>query len=213
MISPRDELPIASNKTGGPARAPLILASASPRRKLLLERIGVVPDEIVPADIDETPFKAEPPRDYALRVAVEKARAVAADQADALVLGADTAVAVGRRILPKTEDEAAARACLALLSGRAHRVYSGVALVGPDGAVLTRIVETRVKVRRLDDGATTEYLESGEWRGKAGGYAIQGLFAKHVVSLVGSYPNVVGLPLYETANLLTGAGWRPPAAP
>ena len=212
MISPRDELPIASNNTGGPAaRAPLILASASPRRKMLLERIGVVPDEIVPADIDEKPLKTEPPRDYALRVAVEKARAVAADRARALVLGADTAVAVGRRILPKTEEEEEARACLALLSGRAHRVYSGVALVKPDGAVLTRIVETRVKVRRLDDAATTEYLQSGEWRGKAGGYAIQGLFAKHIVAIVGSYPNVVGLPLYETSNLLTGAGWRPSA--
>lgn len=185
--------------------ASLILASASPRRKALLEQINVVPDLIVPADVDETPGRAELPRDYASRLAKEKARAVAATHPGAFVLGSDTVVACGRRILPKAEDEETARFCLELLSGRAHRVYSGVALVKPDGTVSTRIVETRVKVRRLDKASADEYLNCGEWRGKAGAYAIQGMFAKHVVSIAGSYSNVVGLPLYQTANLLAGA--------
>jgi nucleoside triphosphate pyrophosphatase len=186
--------------------APLILASASPRRKALLEQIGVTPDKIIAADIDETPLKAELPRDYVLRLAREKALLVAGANPRARVLGADTSVACGRRILPKAEDENTARACLALLSGRAHRVYTGVALVAPDGAVRTRIVETRVKVRRLDAVAIQDYIDSKEWDGKAGGYAIQGLFAKHIAGIIGSYPNVMGLPLYEVANLLAGAG-------
>ncbi len=186
--------------------APLILASASPRREALLEQIGVIPDKIIAADIDETPLKAELPRDYVLRLAREKALLVAGANSGARVLGADTAVACGRRILPKAEDENTARECLALLSGRAHRVYTGVALVAPDGAVRTRIVETRVKVRRLDAPAIQDYIDSTEWDGKAGGYAIQGLFAKHIVGIIGSYPNVMGLPLYEVANLLAGAG-------
>jgi len=189
--------------------APFILASASPRRKVLLAQIGFHPDQIIAADIDETPVKAETPRDYVLRLARSKASVIAAKHADAFILGADTVVACGRRILPKAEDEQTARQCLALISGRAHRVYSGVALIKPGGAVLTRIVETRVKVQNLDGGAISAYLASNEWRGKAGGYAIQGLFAKHIIGIAGSYTNVVGLPLYETANLLTGAGWRP----
>lgn len=188
--------------------APLILASASPRRKALLAMIGVEPAGIIPADIDETERKGELARDYVLRLAVEKAQAIAARESGSLVLGSDTAVACGRRILPKSEDENTARECLALLSGRAHRVYSGVAVVKPDGEVLKRVVETRVKIRRLDDVAVNEYIASNEWDGKAGGYAIQGLFAKHIVSLIGSYTNVVGLPLFETSNLLHGAGWR-----
>lgn len=187
---------------------PLILASASPRRKALLELIGVTPDRIIPADIDETERKGEKPDHYVLRLAEEKALHIARRNPGAFVLGSDTAVACGRRILPKAEDEEAARACLALLSGRAHRVYSGVAVATPDGAVLSKVVETRVKVRRLDDAAIDEYIACGEWRGKAGGYAIQGVFAKHIVMLIGSHSNVVGLPLYETSNLLTGAGWR-----
>jgi nucleoside triphosphate pyrophosphatase len=186
--------------------APLILASASPRREALLEQIGVIPEKIIAADIDEAPLKAELPRDYVLRLAREKATLVAGANSGARVLGADTAVACGRRILPKAEDENTARECLALLSGRAHRVYTGVALVAPDGAVRTRIVETRVKVRRLDALAIQDYIDSKEWDGKAGGYAIQGLFAKHIVGIIGSYPNVMGLPLYEVANLLVGAG-------
>ncbi len=185
--------------------APLILASASPRRKALLEQIGVIPDKIIAADIDEAPLKAELPRDYVLRLAREKALLVAGANPRARVLGADTAVACGRRILPKAEDEHTARECLALLSGRAHRVYTGVALVAPDGAVRTRIVETRVKVRRLDAPAIQDYINSKEWDGKAGGYAIQGLFAKHIAGIIGSHPNVMGLPLYEVANLLAGS--------
>ncbi len=187
--------------------ASLILASASPRRQSLLAMIGVTPDEIIPADIDETELKGELPRDYVLRLAREKALRVARDHPGALVLGSDTAVAVGRRILPKAEDEATARACLEAISGRAHRVYTGVALARPGGAVSAKIAETRVKVRVLDQAAIDEYAACDEWRGKAGGYAIQGLFAKHIVTMVGSHSNVVGLPLYETANLLTGAGW------
>ncbi len=187
------------------ARAPLILASASPRRRDLLAQIGVTPAEILPTDIDETPRAGEIPRDYAKRMAAEKADAGAAARPGAFVLAADTVVACGRRILPKTEDEDAARACLMLLSGRAHRVYSGVVLAGPADERRARLVETRVKVRRLDDTALAEYIASGEWRGKAGGYAIQGRFAAHVISIIGSYSGVVGLPLYETNNLIAGA--------
>lgn len=186
--------------------APFILASASPRRKDLLALIGVTPDKIISADIDETPRANELPRDLALRLAREKALAGAARHGGAFVLGSDTVVGCGRRILPKTEDEQAARECLKMLSGRAHRVFSGVALVHPDTSISARIVETRVKVRRLETDAIEEYIASGEWDGKAGGYAIQGLFAKHIVMIIGSHPNVVGLPLYETANLLKGAG-------
>ncbi len=187
---------------------PLILASQSPRRKALLELIGVTPDRIIPADIDEAELKGEKPDAYVLRLAKEKALHVARQNPQSFVLGSDTAVAVGRRILPKAEDEQTARDCLWLISGRSHRVYSGVALVKPDGSGTSRISETRVKVRVLDAKAVDEYIACDEWRGKAGGYAIQGLFAKHIVQLIGSHSNVVGLPLYETANLLTGAGWR-----
>ncbi|MFC2953277.1 Maf family protein [Marinicaulis aureus] len=190
------------------AGAPLILASSSPRRKALLEMIGIKPDDIIPADIDETELKGELPRDLALRLARGKAEAIAKQRPDAFVLGSDTVVGCGRRILPKAEDEKTARDCLALLSGGAHRVFSGVALAKPGGDMTARVVETRVKVRRLDDAAIEEYIASGEWNGKAGGYAIQGLFAKHIISIIGSHPNVVGLPVYETANLLVGAGWR-----
>lgn len=191
---------------------PLILASASPRRKELLALIGVAPDEVIAADIDETPQKAELPSPLVVRLATGKAERVASDHPDAFVLGSDTVVAVGRRILPKPEDANEARNFLKLLSGRSHRVWSGVALVKPDGSVLTRSVETRVKVRRLDDASLDEYIASEEWAGKAGAYAIQGLFAKHIVSIIGSYTNIVGLPLYETSNLLTGAGWQKPAS-
>lgn len=186
--------------------ASFILASASPRRKDLLAQIGIEPARIIPADIDETPRAGELPSDYALRLAVEKASHVSNSNAEHFVLGSDTVVACGRRILPKAEDDATARECLTLLSGRSHRVYSGVALACPDGAVLKRCVETRVKVRRLTNSAIDEYLASGEWDGKAGGYAIQGAFARHIISIIGSYTNIVGLPLYETDNLLRGAG-------
>ena len=188
--------------------APLILASSSPRRKELLALIGVAPDDTIAADIDETPEKGELPPALVVRLAKGKAGRIASDHPDAFVLGSDTVVAVGRRILPKPEDAGEAKDFLKLLSGRSHRVWSGVALATPDGKVLTRSVETRVKVRRLDDAMLDEYIASGEWRGKAGAYAIQGLFAKHIVGIIGSYTNIVGLPLYETSNLLTGAGWR-----
>ncbi len=190
-------------------RPKLILASSSPRRLALLELIGVRPDGVTPADIDEEPHPGELARDLAGRLAREKAEAVAAREKGTLILAADTVVAVGRRILPKAEDEETARACLALLSGRAHRVFSGVALAGPDDERRFKIVETRVKVRRLEQADIDAYIASGEWSGKAGGYAIQGLFAAHIIEIIGSHPNVVGLPLYETANLLKGAGWRP----
>jgi septum formation protein len=180
----------------------LVLASASPRRLALLAQIGVTPDAVVAPDIDETPLKGETPRLLALRLAREKAQAVAAD---GLVLAADTVVAVGRRILPKAETEAEARACLALLSGRTHRVYTGVALKTAAGAVRTRLAETRVSFKVLSREEVARYIASDEWRGKAGGYAIQGLAARYVTNLIGSYSSVIGLPLFETANLLEGA--------
>ena len=190
-------------------RLRLVLASASPRRLDLLRQIGVEPDAVIAADADETVLPRELAAAYVERVARAKADAVAAGESGALVLAADTAVACGRRILPKAEDEATARKCLELMSGRAHRVYTGVVLAGPASERRTRVVETRVKIARLEAGDIAAYLSSGEWRGKAGGYAIQGLFARHVSSIIGSYSNIVGLPLHETANLLKGAGWRP----
>lgn len=188
------------------ARPALLLASASPRRRDLLAQIGVVPDRIVPMDIDETPLPRELPRAHAARLAEAKARAAFEAHPGHAVLGADTVVGVGRRILPKTEDEAAARACLDLLSGRRHRVFGGVCLIAPDGTVRRRLVETTVAFKRLSAEELAGYLTSGEWRGKAGGYAIQGRAAALVRQLNGSYSNVVGLPLYETAQLLRGAG-------
>lgn len=180
----------------------LVLASASPRRLALLAQIGVTPDEVIAADIDETPRAGETPRLLAVRLA--GAKAMAAKVEGALVLAADTVVAVGRRVLPKAESEAQARDCLALLSGRGHRVYTAVAL--RDGADMrTRLVETRVVFKRLSDAEIERYIAGGEWRGKAGGYAVQGVAARYIMSIVGSYSAVVGLPLYETANLLEGA--------
>jgi septum formation protein len=184
----------------------LILASASPRRLELLRQIAIVPDAIDPADIDETPAPRETPRAHALRLAEAKARAVAARHPDALVLAADTVVACGRRILPKAEDEAQARACLAMLSGRRHRVWGAIALAAPDGSLRTRVAVTVVRFARLAPEAIDAYLAGGEWRGKAGGYAIQGRAAAFVAFISGSYANVVGLDLFEAAALLRGAG-------
>ncbi len=194
-------------------RQTLVLASGSPRRLALLQQVGIEPAAVIPAEIDETPGKAERPRTLATRLArqkVEAARDVARRDpalAGGFVLSADTVVAVGRQILPKTElvDEAAA--CLRQLSGRAHRVYTGVAIATPKGAIRERLVETRVRFKRLSREDMDSYLASGEWRGKAGGYAIQGLAGSFVVKLVGSYSNVVGLPLYEVCNLLGGEGY------
>ena len=186
---------------------PLILASSSPRRRELLAQIGIVPDAIDPADLDETPRKDELPGPHAERLAAEKARLVAARHPAAFVLGADTVVGCGRRILPKAETEHQARACLALLSGRRHRVYGGIALVTPAGRLLQRCVVTAVAMKRLSPQELDAYIASGEWRGKAGGYAIQGRAACFVRAIIGSYSNVVGLPLFETAALLEGQGF------
>jgi septum formation protein len=185
----------------------LILASASPRRVDLLARIGVVPDAVVPAEVDESVAKGELPRAHALRLAVEKAEAVAAKEPDTLILAADTVVAVGRRILPKVEDEATLRACMALLSGRRHRVLTGVALAAPGGPTRTRLVETMIAMKRLSAEEVDFYVSHGEWRGKAGGYALQGYGEVYVRHIAGSYSNVVGLPLAETRQLLKAAGY------
>ena len=185
----------------------LILASASPRRLDLLARIGVAPDSVEPADIDETITPGELPRVHALRLAAEKAAAVAARFPDDLVLAADTVVAVGRRILPKVEDEATLRKCMALLSGRRHRVLTGVALAVPGGTIRTRLVETMIAMKRLSAEEVDFYASHGEWRGKAGGYALQGYGEVYVRHIAGSYSNVVGLPLAETRHLLKSAGY------
>jgi septum formation protein len=183
----------------------LILASASPRRLDLLARIGVIPDAIVPAEIDETPLRGELPVPYARRMAAAKAAAVA--EPGALVLAADTVVAAGRRILPKTESEAEARRTLSLLSGRRHRVHSAVTLVGADGIARHRLSSSIVTFKRLSEEELAAYLASGEWRGKAGGYAIQGRAEALVRALSGSHSGVVGLPLFETRALLLAAGY------
>ncbi len=179
----------------------LVLASASPRRLDLLRQIGLVPDAIDPADTDETPGPRELPRAYALRMAEAKLAVVMPRHREALVLAADSVVAVGRRILPKAETEAQARSCLALLSGRRHKVLGGIA-IGCAGKVRTRLVETAVRFKRLEKAEIEAYVQSGEWQGKAGGYAIQGRAASFVAFISGSYSNVVGLPLFETAALL-----------
>lgn len=185
-----------------------MLASASPRRLDLLAQVGLIPDLVDPADVDETALKDETPRRLALRLASEKAQVVAARQPHAFVLAADTVVAVGRRVLPKAEMEAEARACLQLLSGRAHRVLTGVCVRAPDGRSASRLAETRLHFKRLTGTEIEDYVLSEEWRGKAGGYGVQGRAGGFVLSLSGSYTGVVGLPLYETLSLLEGLGWR-----
>ena len=192
--------------------AVLVLASASPRRLELLRQIGIVPDEVDPADVDETPLPGELPPGHVLRLAEAKARAVSPRHPGAFVLAADTVVACGRRILPKAEDAATARACLTLLSGRRHRVHSGIAVISPTRAIVRRRVLSQVAFKRLSETELQAYLDSGEWQGKAGGYAIQGKAAALIPWVSGSYSNVVGLPLYETAQLLAGRGYRVPCA-
>ncbi|MFN3513940.1 MAG: Maf family protein [Phenylobacterium sp.] len=188
----------------------LVLASASPRRLDLLRQIGLEPDGVVPAEVDESPLKSELPRHTALRLATEKAAAVAAVQPDAYVLAADTVVAVGRRALPKAVSSQDVRDCLRLLSGRAHRVFTGLSVAAPSGRAAARLIETRVRFKRLTEREIEAYLASGEGEGKAGGYAIQGRAAAFIPSLQGSYPAVVGLPVYETVSLLKGLGFRFP---
>ena len=197
----------------------LFLASASPRRLDLLRQIGIEPFGCLAANIDETPLPLELPREVAARLAHQKAlacfpqaRDLAKDDAF-LVLAADTVVAVGRRNLPKAETKEQAEACLDLLSGRAHRVYTALCIAQSDGSLRQRLVETRVTMKRLSDEERKAYLLSGEWHGKAGGYAIQGRAAAFVTSLVGSYSSVVGLPLYETAQVLTGIGFKTEQTP
>ncbi|MFO0996166.1 MAG: Maf family nucleotide pyrophosphatase [Alphaproteobacteria bacterium] len=187
--------------------APLVLASASPRRLGLLRQIGIEPTAIDPAEIDESVEPGEKPADHAERLARAKAAAVAARHPGTFVLAADTVVACGRRILPKALDEATARQCLALLSGRRHRVYGGVSVVAPGGRRSTKVVVTVVAFKRLTRDEMVSYIASGEWQGKAGGYAIQGRAAAFVPFLSGSYSNVVGLPIYETVRLLGGLGY------
>jgi len=194
-------------------RPKFVLASGSPRRLSLVNQVGVEPDALRPADIDETPRKGELPRACATRLARNKAEAALAmvrldeELKGSFVLAADTVVAVGRRILPKAEllDEAAQ--CLRLLSGRNHRVHTAICLVTPKETFRQRHVETRVRFKRLSEEDIEAYLASGEWRGKAGGYAAQGIAGSFIVKIVGSFSNIVGLPLYETMSLLGGEGY------
>ncbi|MEA3536190.1 Maf-like protein [Rhizobium sp. CC-YZS058] len=191
----------------------LILASGSPRRVELLAQTGLEPKRLMPMDLDETPKRAEHPRSLAWRLSAEKAKAAEEalrddpDRKGAYILAADTVVAVGRRILPKPETTTEAAAALTLLSGRSHRVHTGVCLITPDGTLRQRVVETKVRFKRLSGHDIETYIASGQWRGKAGGYAIQGIAGAFVVKLIGSYTNVVGLPLYETLALLSGEGF------
>jgi septum formation protein len=204
-----------AQKRGNQSRSELVLASGSPRRLQLLEQIGFPPDHLSPANVDETPLRKERPSTYAARLAREKA-AVAwgrvsevLNPASTYVVAADTVVALGRRILPKAESLEVAERCLRSLSGRNHLVYSAVVVMGPRGKSRERLVETRVRMKRLSEKEIGDYLASGEWDGKAGGYAIQGRAGAFVMRLIGSYSAVVGLPLYETEQLLVGAGYRP----
>lgn len=188
-------------------KAKLVLASASPRRRDLLKTLSIVPADIVPANIDETPKKDELPKALAERLAREKATAIYPQYKDSYVLAADTVVACGRRLLDKALDENQARAYLAMLSGQRHRVYGGIAIIAPDSGTSVRVVETIVQMKRLTDQEINAYIRSGEWEGKAGGYGIQGLAGAFVKSIRGSYSNVVGLSLYDTAQMLTGRGY------
>ena len=202
----------------------LILASASPRRLDLLSQIQILPDQIIPANIDETPHRKELPADYALRMAIEKARQVvgslmdeyadsigqpgSAGQSDVYVLSGDTVVAAGRRILPKVETAQQARDCLEILSGRRHRVYGGIALHLLNGQLRHRLVKSHVRFRRLSALDINQYIDSGDWQGKAGGYAIQGMAARFIRDIGGSYSNVVGFSIYDVAAVLDAAGWQ-----
>jgi septum formation protein len=209
------EITVASSSdvSTSSGRPKLILASASPRRLALLQQAGIEPDALLPADVDETPLKNESPKELAKRLSrakAEVARKTARNRDDlknAYILSADTVVVAGGRILPKAEVVDEAAACLRMLSGRAHRVYTSVCVVTPKESFRDRLVETRVRFKQLSRDEFDRYLASGEWRGKAGGYAIQGLAGTFVVRLIGSYSNVVGLPLYEAAALLDGEGY------
>ena len=184
----------------------LILASASPRRKKLLEQIGVTPSLVIPANIDETPQKAERPSEFAKRMALAKAIQISDLNKNEYILAADTVVAIGRTIFPKAETKDDVYKFITRLSGRNHRVYGGICLIQPGGSVWQRLVETRVFMRRLSNDELTSYVDCDDWRGKAGGYAIQGRAAQYIKQISGSYSNVVGLDLYTTSKLLRGVG-------
>ena len=192
----------------------LVLASGSPRRLQLLQQIGVEPDFLSPVDADETPLKGEVPRSLAKRLSLEKAKLAferiskSEEMRGAYILTADTVVGLGRRILPKAETQEDALYCLQLLSGRNHRVYTSITLTNPKGTMAHRLIESRLRFKRLSREETEDYIASGEWQGKAGGYAIQGIAGAFIVKLIGSYTNVVGLPLYQTVNLLAGNGFN-----
>lgn len=207
MILPVVASLTVSSKLAAPVS--LILASSSPRRLALLQQIGIEPDRIMAPDVDEAPLPRELPRAHAQRLAHDKAVAVAAriGRGAGFILAADTVVACGRRILPKASSVDEARSCLELLSGRRHRVHGGVCVLAPNGRVAERVTTTMVQVKRLTASETDAYLHAGEWQGKAGGYAIQGLAAAFVPGISGSYSNVVGLPLAETLGMLQGLGW------
>jgi septum formation protein len=193
---------------GSEATRRLVLASASPRRLALLQQVGIEPDAVDPAEIDETPLMRERPIDLAQRLAGEKARVTFGRHAGDWILAADTVVACGLRVLPKPKDGQAVRKCLSLLSGRRHKVLGGICIIDPRGTAHTRYVTSAVLFKRLHDSEIEAYVESGEWRGKAGGYAIQGHAARFVKWISGSYSNVVGLPLFETCQLLVGLGFE-----
>lgn len=188
--------------------APLILASASPRRVDLLAQVGITPDNIIPADIDETPLKGEHPRTLAQRLAIGKAEKIFETEKTSFILAADCVVAVGRRDLGKPEDEADARRMLTLLSGRRHKVYGGICVIAPSGKKLSRLVETTVSFRRLAERDIAAYVDGRDWEGKAGGYAIQGMAATFVKFLSGSYSNVIGLSVYDTVRMLESSGYK-----
>ncbi len=187
-----------------PPHKPFILASSSPRRQQLLNQINLIPDQIIPADIDEKPLKKEPPRDLAKRLAKEKAQIIANKHPGIFIIAADTVVACGRRALPKAETENQARDCLTLLSGRRHHVYGGICVITDTGKTITRLCDTTVKFKSLTKQETQTYIESGEWQDKAGGYAIQGLAGAYIKSIQGSYSNVVGLSLYDILQIVKG---------
>ncbi len=189
-------------------RNKLILASSSPRRVDLLAQIGITPDAILPADIDETPIKGELPRDLCVRLARQKAEKIAAQNADAIILGADCVVAAGRRVLDKPKDDADARQTLETLSGRRHSVYGGLCVIDAKGNVRTRLCETKVSFRRLSEEEIAAYVAGRDWEGKAGGYAIQGVAATFAKFISGSHSNIIGLSLYDAATMLKTAGYR-----
>lgn len=189
-------------------KSKLILASASPRRVDLLKQIGITPDDICPADIDETPHPKEHPKDLALRLAIAKGKAIADKNPNAFIVSADTTVACGSRLLDKAEDADYAEKCLRMLSGRRHHVYGGIAIITPEGKTISRLCDTVVQFKRLSELEIKRYIASCEWNGKAGGYGIQGLAATYIKFLRGSYSNVVGLSLYDVKAMLDGVGYK-----